>query len=98
MDWDVYFRSVLAFGFVLGLIAVATWAVKRFGIAGIRPQLNRKRRLTMLESLPLDARHRLVLVRRDNVEHLLLIGGGGDVMIETIAPTKVATDNEDQPA
>ena len=40
-------------------------------------------RLKVLDSAVLDARRRLVLIRRDNVEHLLLIGGPTDVIIES---------------
>jgi hypothetical protein len=36
----------------------------------------------VLDSANVDARRRLVLIRRDNVEHLILIGGPTDVVIE----------------
>ncbi|WP_369407262.1 flagellar biosynthetic protein FliO [Fulvimarina pelagi] len=39
-------------------------------------------RLALVETLSLGDRRRLVLVRRDGEEHLLLIGGNGDVVIE----------------
>ena len=45
------------------------------------------KRLDIVEQSPLDARRRLVLIRRDNVEHLIMTGGPVDVIIETgIAP------------
>ena len=59
------FRAVLALVLVLGLIGGATWAARRFGPAmwfGARAKTDRS--LGVLESLPIDARHRLVLVRR----------------------------------
>lgn len=40
-------------------------------------------RLKVLDSAVIDARRRIVLVRRDNVEHLLMIGGPQDLVIET---------------
>ncbi len=43
---------------------------------------SRERRLAILETLPLDSRRRLVLIRRDGKQHLLLIGGQTDMMIE----------------
>jgi flagellar protein FliO/FliZ len=40
------------------------------------------RRLSVVEITPIDARRRLVLVRRDDREHLLLLGIGQDLVIE----------------
>ena len=37
---------------------------------------------SVLDSAVVDARRRLVLIRRDNVEHLILIGGPTDVVVE----------------
>lgn len=43
---------------------------------------NRKTRLAVMDATPVDSQRRLVLVRRDDVEHLLLIGGPSDVVVE----------------
>lgn len=40
-------------------------------------------RIGILESVPVDARRRLVLVRRDDVEHLVMIGGPSEFVVET---------------
>lgn len=40
-------------------------------------------RVEVIEDAPFDAKRRLVLVRRDDVEHLILTGGPVDVVIET---------------
>ena len=40
-------------------------------------------RLGVIEQAPVDARRRLVLIRRDGVEHLIMTGGPVDVVIET---------------
>ncbi len=42
----------------------------------------RKQRLAIIDATPVDNRRRLVLVRRDNVEHLVLIGGMNDLVVE----------------
>jgi hypothetical protein len=42
-----------------------------------------EKRLDVVEQWSLDARRRLVLIRRDNVEHLIMTGGPVDVVIET---------------
>src|SRR5690606_2517998 len=43
---------------------------------------NRAPRLDVVDATAVDAQRRLVLVRRDNIEHLILIGGPTDVVIE----------------
>jgi flagellar protein FliO/FliZ len=71
------FRAVLALVFVLGLIGAAAWAAKRYGAARFGGlALGKTARLKVIETLPIDARTKLVLVRHDAQEHLLLIGGG----------------------
>jgi len=78
-------RFFLAFLIVLGLIGATAWAVRRFGSgrlggAGMR---GRQPRLAVIDHTSVDTRRRLVLVRRDNVEHLLMIGGPSDVVVES---------------
>ena len=82
MDWDIYLRGVLALVFVLVLIVGTARLARRFGVGGAGPGLRRRRRLTIAETMPLDGRRRLVLVERDGVGHLLMIGGGSDVIVE----------------
>jgi flagellar protein FliO/FliZ len=42
-----------------------------------------ERRLGVVEQSSIDGRRRLVLIRRDNVEHLVMTGGPVDIVIET---------------
>ncbi len=84
MDLEVYFRFLLALVFVLGLIAALAWAARRFGFGGnFAAMKGRSGRLAVTESLMLDAKRRLVLVRRDDREHLVLIGPAGETLIES---------------
>jgi flagellar protein FliO/FliZ len=77
-------KFMIAFVVVLGLIFAAAWMLRRFGTGRLGPQRDRRQpRLSITEYGPrLDARRQLVLVRRDNVEHLLMIGGPTDVVVE----------------
>jgi hypothetical protein len=43
---------------------------------------NRKTRLAVMDAAAVDSHRRLVLVRRDDVEHLIMIGGPTDVVVE----------------
>lgn len=77
-------RFFLAFLIVLGLIGAAAWAVRRFGSARLSGAVRgRQPRLAVLEYATVDARRRLLLVRRDNIEHLVMIGGPSDVVVES---------------
>src|ERR1700686_4281916 len=42
----------------------------------------RQPRLGLVDAFSLDGQRQLVLVRRDNVEHLIMIGGPNDVLVE----------------
>lgn len=87
MEFTTYLRFVVALVLVIGLILGFAWVMKRFGLGGgLQNALGRKRRLATIESASLDSRHRVVLVRRDNVEHLVLIGPNTSQVIERGIP------------
>lgn len=86
MDSVDYLRFVASLALVLGLLLGAAYALRRWGhrIPGLAlPGATRTDRLAVIASLPVDARRRLVLVRRDDVEHLLLLEPAGTTVIET---------------
>jgi flagellar protein FliO/FliZ len=95
MVGDNYIRFVAALVFVLALIGLFGFLLRRFGPNAGLPVQRRgtQRRLGVVEVLPLDARRRLVLVKRDGVEHLLLLGMGDDKVVETgITPPAAPVD------
>lgn len=77
-------RIFLSLALVVALIFLVGWMMKRTG-------LNRRwhggasadGRLGIVSSLMIDPRRRLVLIRRDNKEHLLLLGANQDLVIES---------------
>jgi flagellar protein FliO/FliZ len=76
-----YFSALLL---VIGLILALAWLARRLGVMGRLGALGGgKRRLSLIEVLPLDAKRRLVLIRRDGTEHLVLLGLASDVVIES---------------
>ncbi len=83
MDLDIILRFLLALVFVLALIGLFAWAARRFGLTGrLGAVVGKSRRLRIVEVEPLDPKTRLVLLRRDEVEHLVLLGPGGGLVIE----------------
>ena len=77
-------KFFIAFVIVLALIGVTAWLVRRFSASGFGGSSARGRqpRLAVVDAAAVDARRKLVIIRRDNVEHLLMIGGPTDVVVE----------------
>ena len=76
-------RFFVAFLIVLALIGAIAWAVRRFGSGRLGTSARgRQPRLAVIDYASVDGRRRLILVRRDNVEHLLMIGGPSDIVVE----------------
>ncbi len=70
-------QAVFALAATLGLIGAAAYAARRWapqGLLQLKPQADR--RLQVIESLTLDAQRRIVLVRLDREERLILLGEG----------------------
>lgn len=82
MELTDYFRFVAALIFVIALIALIGYLGRRYGLGYRTVARGTARRLSISEIMPLDAKRRLVLVRRDDREHLLLVGGECDVVVE----------------
>jgi flagellar protein FliO/FliZ len=76
-------KLLIAFAIVFVLIIATFWLLRRFGGTRIGgASRGRQPRLAVIDAAAVDGRRRLVLIRRDNVEHLVMIGGPSDVLIE----------------
>ena len=73
MDAIEIARYFGALALVLGLVGLAWIAARRYGLPGIASPSGTKR-LAVVETLMLDARHKLYLIRRDDREHLIVVG------------------------
>jgi flagellar protein FliO/FliZ len=84
MDVSAYFRFLVALVFVLTLIVAMALLARRAGLGFPKAasKSSGNRRLSVVEVAPIDGRRRMVLVRRDNVEHLLLLGPTTETVIE----------------
>lgn len=87
-----YLKYALALVFVLSLIAIVAVIARRAGF-GLSTSVHgkRQRRLGIVESMNIDGKRKLVLLKRDNTEHLILLGAEQDLLIESaIAPQQNA--------
>lgn len=82
MEFD-YLRFGLALVFVLALLGLVAMLLRRLAGGGPNVRRGKHRRLALVEVMPVDAKRRLVLVRRDGVEHLILLGQERDLLVET---------------
>ena len=103
MEFDTYIRFIGALLFVLALIGLLTWLVRQFGLGGrVGSRKRGKSRIGVVELASVDAKRRLVLVRRDDQEHLILLGASSELLVESGfsppagAVTKAEADLEDR--
>jgi len=83
MGFGEYLQFVFALIFVLALIALLAVAARRLGFGYRVPSRGKRaRRLAVVEVVSLDPRRRLALVRRDQVEYLVLLGTNADLLLE----------------
>lgn len=77
--------AILGVSIALLALVVVFWLMKARSERGERTKGGRGRmpRLGVLDVVAVDTRRRLVLIRRDDVEHLVMIGGPTDIVIET---------------
>ncbi|MDO8839712.1 MAG: flagellar biosynthetic protein FliO [Parvibaculum sp.] len=83
MDVSEVLRFAAALVFIIGLIGLCAFVARRLGFAaGGIATTGSQRRLAIVEVKPVDAKHRLLLIRRDGKEHLILLGGEHSLLIE----------------
>lgn len=81
VDGMLYAKAAAALLFVLALLGAFAFVARRLS-GGAIVLSKRQKRLAIVEVAAIDPKRRLVLVRRDQTEHLLLIGGGSDLVVE----------------
>jgi len=96
VDFAQYFAALAVVLGLLGLFALAgtqgwfTKFVNSLATKGLE-RTKRERRLRVTESLVLDPRRRVVIVKIDEEEHVLLLGAGTEIVLDR-RPAKTATE------
>ena len=87
IESGVLVQVLIGFGVILILIFLLTWIMKKLNLVSARiARQGEDPRLSIKEVIAVDHKRRLLLVQRDHVEHLLLIGGESDLLVETSHP------------
>src|ERR1700722_10070571 len=92
--WQVIYTALLLIA-ILVLAVILYWVIRRMLARGMitssaGTQQGKRSRLGVIDSFDVDRQRRLVLLRRDNVEHLVMIGGPNDLLIEAAIRRGVA--------
>ena len=82
MTLTSYLQFAFALLFVLALIGTVALLARRFGFGHAHQPAGSRWRLAIEEILPLDGKRRLLLIRRDTVEHLVLLGHASEIVVE----------------
>ncbi|QIG79710.1 flagellar biosynthetic protein FliO [Stakelama tenebrarum] len=84
MDTLSLLRTIGALGLLLGCLAGALWAVRRYDIKlPGRITAGSRKRVELVERLTLDPKRSVALIRRDGAEHLILLAPEGHLVVES---------------
>jgi flagellar protein FliO/FliZ len=83
---------------VIGMIGVAALAARKLGLASASGGLVRRRRLALVETLALDARRRVAIIKCDGAEHLIILGATSETVIDRNLEGALDVDEEAMPA
>ena len=78
-----FLNMAFALGIVLVLILIATWLLKLATQGRDSMRRSGQKRVSVVDTAVVDGRRRVVIIRRDNVEHLIMTGGPQDLLIES---------------
>ena len=93
-----YLKFVFALLFVIGLIGAIALLAKKIGMGNRGPMhYSRKKRLSIVETMQLDSKRRVILIRRENKDHLILLGGMTDLVIENDIPVNFDIEENSEP-
>jgi flagellar protein FliO/FliZ len=87
INWTQYLAAVFVLAGLLGALGLMAMAVRRGwilnGIASLRGDAPKHRRLAIEESLLIDPRRRVVILRSDETEHVVLLGGTTETLLSS---------------
>jgi flagellar protein FliO/FliZ len=87
-----YTRTFLVLAFIMGLIWLCAWLAKRFGLdkklRGVTG--GAAGRLAVTDTIYVDPKRKLLLVRADTREYVLLVSGENVTVIDRLEPSNDA--------
>ncbi len=90
MEWIQVLHALMALILVLGLLFITLCGIKYIEQkSSFLNKFNKKSRLNIIEIKRIDAKNILVLIQRDNTEHLILVGPNSQVIEKNISATNI---------
>ncbi len=83
MEASNLLNVIVAFGFVLALMLGLAWLARRLGLDRLQPKAREGAEIACVETLYLDPKRRLVIVKRGARKHLLLLGQNSEIVVES---------------
>jgi len=96
MEITEILRFMAALVFVIGLIAACAWAARRFGLVQMGEKASTRGRLAVVESLSIDPKRKLMIIRHDDREHLVMLGDQ-DLILDAGLPAKPIIAEDELP-
>ncbi len=93
-DGAMFIKFIFAFIFVISLMFFISWVAKKMGLSNNINMNNAKKRLAISSYMAIDHKHRLYIVKRDDVEHLILIGPNKQTVVEKNIVTDAIKEKE----
>lgn len=95
MDTTELIKFAAALLLVLSLMGGLAFFVKRFGLGGRGSLISTgKKQLKIIETLPLDARRKAILLERGPHRHLVILSPSGETVVETNITAAEKTDEK----
>lgn len=93
-------RLCLALGFVLLMMGGLSIVLKKLGLAAVQHggrKTDAKRRLKVIETLPLDARRRFAILRCDNKDYVVILGPESETLLDQFTSPVDSSQKEETP-
>ena len=95
-----YITSFFGLIFVIGIIFVLLWVLKYISEntqqSKLFKQLNKNKRLNIIESRRLDGKNTLMIIKQDDNEHLIVTGSNNIIIEKNIKPKEVEENNDEK--
>ena len=85
--WRILFALIA----VLGLIGICAFTARKTGLSAGGISFGKTRRLALVETMNVDARRRLAIIRCDDREFLLLLGSQNETVVSSELPVRTDT-------
>ncbi|MBL1431471.1 MAG: flagellar biosynthetic protein FliO [Robiginitomaculum sp.] len=89
-------RMILGLLFTIGMLLVLWAGIRKFAPGMVQAMPKGQRRLKIIEALQLDTKRRLIVVKDGQKEHLILLGGATETVLESRKHTPDLTTRQSQ--